>query len=797
MEKQHAQARLQFQQGLSIGPLQAAEAGYKKSGAYPDLNWKFRILTAEARIRVDRYTESLEILQPEPPANLSPDIFLRRRLIQGYTHCYMNKYEQADSYFQMAEAIQKQNGLNEADLDYFRGRCELNRSQLKKADEYLHKALNTVPQNDLALKEPILTYLGWAARSDSRNEEAIEWFTSALAIARTLHAPTLEQRALGERGVCFNNVYDFANAEKDLKEALDISSHLDVLDEMQQWLRTLGAVQQSRNELGAAEVSYKRALGIAQDRKDTFAVVQLYDSLTAIRFAEKDIKGAEEYYSESAKLVPPANRTAPWKLNDGKIAFRHGEYTLAIQKLNALLQQINDRARSGNKTNFRFEWEVEHYLAESYAAMGDTANTEKWFLQGIDTVEQAIHNAKNERYKTTIRDNIPIYDGYVEFLVRQNQPEKALEVAQLGRARSLLPDAKTTTIENPKTWMAKVQRAIRNRNVILFSYYTTDNNSYLWVVTPLKTFSFTLGVNFPEILALASSYRSEIQNHLPIASSPAARRLFQILVQPALKLVPKGSHVMVLGDTAIYNLNFDTLISSEGGDHYWIDDVDVQYASSIDLLLQSNRASPSNGLLLIGAPTQADPQYPPLPHAPQEMESVRKHFAKSDVTEFSGSNATPESYMQNSPARFKYLHFATHGTADALQFLDSAIILSTGKAGKFKLTAEEIADPKLRLNADLVTISACEGTGKAIQSLEGLLGLEWAFMRAGARQVVAALWDVDDTVTPGLMDDFYGELKKGETAAEALRHAKLKILHSNSYYAAPYYWAPLQVYTRF
>jgi CHAT domain-containing protein len=80
--------------------------------------------------------------------------------------------------------------------------------------------------------------------------------------------------------------------------------------------------------------------------------------------------------------------------------------------------------------------------------------------------------------------------------------------------------------------------------------------------------------------------------------------------------------------------------------------------------------------------------------------------------------------------------------------------------------------------------------------LEGLIGLEWAFMRAGAHQVVAALWDVDDTITPGLMDDFYGELKKGKTAPDALRHAKLTLLHTGGFHAAPYYWAALQLYTR-
>ena len=127
--------------------------------------------------------------------------------------------------------------------------------------------------------------------------------------------------------------------------------------------------------------------------------------------------------------------------------------------------------------------------------------------------------------------------------------------------------------------------------------------------------------------------------------------------------------------------------------------------------------------------------------------------------------------------------------------MQSAIILSADSSGNFKLLAQDIVASKLHLSADLVTISACEGAGTKVQSLEGLLGLEWAFMRAGAHQVVAALWDVDDSMTPELMDDFYNQIRQGKSASEALRHAKIKMLQAGGKRAIPYYWAPLQLYT--
>jgi CHAT domain-containing protein len=101
---------------------------------------------------------------------------------------------------------------------------------------------------------------------------------------------------------------------------------------------------------------------------------------------------------------------------------------------------------------------------------------------------------------------------------------------------------------------------------------------------------------------------------------------------------------------------------------------------------------------------------------------------------------------------------------------------------------------KLPLQGALVTISACHGVGSRNYSGEGLVGLSWAFLRAGARAVIAALWEVDDASTASLMDQFYDELSKGTDPATALRDAKLKLLHSGTVYQKPFYWAPFQYY---
>ena len=112
----------------------------------------------------------------------------------------------------------------------------------------------------------------------------------------------------------------------------------------------------------------------------------------------------------------------------------------------------------------------------------------------------------------------------------------------------------------------------------------------------------------------------------------------------------------------------------------------------------------------------------------------------------------------------------------------------------YKLYARDIVG--VPLQADLVTISACRSAGSRVYSGEGLVGFAWAFLQAGARNVVAGLWDVNDRSTSLLMQQLYAEISAGRSPAAALRAAKLRMLAKGGPYRKPYYWAPFQVFSR-
>ena len=174
------------------------------------------------------------------------------------------------------------------------------------------------------------------------------------------------------------------------------------------------------------------------------------------------------------------------------------------------------------------------------------------------------------------------------------------------------------------------------------------------------------------------------------------------------------------------------------------------------------------------------------------MGAVSKHFDPQRIARYEGDRASPAEYLAAQPERYSVIHFTAHGAANRTSPLDSAVILA-GPPGADKLYARDVAERLLR--ADLVTISACRSAGDRAVAGEGLIGFSWAFLRAGARQVVAGLWDVDDQSTARLMDGLYAGMARGESPVDALRAAKLSLMRQGGHLARPYYWGPFELFT--
>jgi len=179
-----------------------------------------------------------------------------------------------------------------------------------------------------------------------------------------------------------------------------------------------------------------------------------------------------------------------------------------------------------------------------------------------------------------------------------------------------------------------------------------------------------------------------------------------------------------------------------------------------------------------------------LPYTRDEVLGIGKFFPPDQRQLYLGADAREETVKSEKLDDFRYIHFATHGFLDESHPGRSGILLSRAPESNEDgiLQAGEIM--RLKLNADIVTLSACStGLGKLVTG-EGILGLTRAFFYAGARNVVVSLWNVNDSATATLMESFYRNLRRGLTKSEALHRAKLSILHNSQLsWRHPYFWA--------
>ncbi len=184
--------------------------------------------------------------------------------------------------------------------------------------------------------------------------------------------------------------------------------------------------------------------------------------------------------------------------------------------------------------------------------------------------------------------------------------------------------------------------------------------------------------------------------------------------------------------------------------------------------------------------------FPRLPFTRQEADAIAALAAEGDRKVALDFAASRDAATDGGLAGYRIVHFATHGYLNSIRPELSGLVLSLcdegGAPSPGFLATPDVFD--MKLDADLVVLSACEtGLGKEVRG-EGIVGLTRAFMYAGSPSVVVSLWSVSDRATAALMTELYdGMLKRGLTPAAALRAAQLE-LYRQERWRAPFYWAP-------
>lgn len=200
------------------------------------------------------------------------------------------------------------------------------------------------------------------------------------------------------------------------------------------------------------------------------------------------------------------------------------------------------------------------------------------------------------------------------------------------------------------------------------------------------------------------------------------------------------------------------------------------------------QAAPAFGAVVRGVYDVDAGALPALPSANAEARAVSQTLgAPAGSAVLVADTATEAALKGRALDRFAVLHFALHGIVST-QFPErSALVLRAGGDEDGLLQAREILG--LRLNAALVTLSACESGNGSVQGQDGVASLVRPFLAAGAGAVVANLWSADDRFSLAFMKEFYRQLHAGAEKGEALRGAKLTMLRRYGSEAVPKLWA--------
>lgn len=180
-----------------------------------------------------------------------------------------------------------------------------------------------------------------------------------------------------------------------------------------------------------------------------------------------------------------------------------------------------------------------------------------------------------------------------------------------------------------------------------------------------------------------------------------------------------------------------------------------------------------------------------LPFTRDEVLGISKLYPASQSQIYLGEDAREETVKSEKLGAYRYIHFASHGFIEESHPERSGILFSRAPNSSEDGVLQMGEIMRLKMNADLVTLSACStGLGKLVSG-EGILGLTRAFFYSGARNVTVSLWNVNDSATAALMKAFYQNMNRGLPKGAALRQAKLTLLHGkNITWSQPYFWAP-------
>jgi len=521
----------------------------------------------------------------------------------------------------------------------------------------------------------------------------------------------------------------------------------------------LGKIMLETGEVATAKRGFDKLLEIPQTAENRDIYWMLLLDRGRIAEMEGESEAAIGFHQRAIEVIEDQRSTINTEVN--KIGFVGDK------------QEVYDRIVSLLFEQARYEEAFEYVERAKARALVDMLASRRRFARPAASLQKEIELVSK---LAAAEDEVRIQDETMN--LDQYGKRRAVVVQLREEIHNADPElASLVTVTPPK--VAEIQQLLPS-DENLVEYFVAGDTLYTFVVNRKEVRGVQLSVKgmYREIEAFRKHIMAPNSNQYVTDGQVFYEKLIypveEMITSKNLTIVPHG---------ALHYIPFNALYSGEG---FLIDSYTIRVLPSGSAMkfIKGPNEGQAGTILAFGNPNLGDPIYD-LPGAEKEAIAITRAQPNSKL--FMRKQAT-ETCVKRFGEHFRYIHFATHATFDAEKPLTSGLLMTADGENDGTLTVGELYD--LRLNADLVTLSACETALGKVANGDDVVGFTRGFLYAGANSIVSSLWKVDDQATSILMQEFYKELQEKDKR-EALRTAQLKV--KNTYNSHPYFWAAFQI----
>jgi CHAT domain-containing protein len=612
--------------------------------------------------------------------------------------------------------------------------------------------------------------------------EATKLIDVALKYARENEILGAETELLTQAGLLAMAAHDSATAEKCFEEVVDVAERAHLPRMEAEGFLHLSEIHEQRKELTPALTAVNSAIDQVRLVQEDFALPVYIARKAELEAARGNRRLADTLYSQASELIEAMLINAPTsRVKSSMIAALSdiyvGHFRLAVTR-------FHDNARA-----FRI---IEAARGRALADSIRYARTAK-VVSGTSPAEKQIALLQKRLRQS------PVTPAQTKLLLaRLDQTYDQLAAVEYQRSRPEMRMARRPPVSVPA-----LQRSLAPGEVLIEYVLDNDGNSHALEITPTTIRIHPLPKR-AEVESLCQNFVRAIK--AKANWSEPGRTLFERVVLPVMDTHPAS--IVIVPDGPLNLVPFASLPDKNGTPLGQFAVVTLAPSATVFEMLRtakSDRQLPRPFLGVAYGPGRPETgsenstraldsafaSLRPLPFARDEVLAGARVAGPESVTLLDG--AATESALKAEPIKdFKIIHLAMHGFADIADPDRAGLVLAPGDAKEDGLwQAREIRES--RITADLVTLSACEtGVGR-LQGEEGVMNLARTFLVAGAKSVVASLWDADDRSTATLMSHFYRQIATGKGVSEALRAAQMEMVKEFGANMPPYYWAGFTV----